>query len=436
MTGVEAVSNGVSAFREPRVRHAHGTLAAIVIILGLLLLGVAHVAQAYGITAMDQTRGDYQSVLSQIVGAVCGRGWLYHISMGSVLAVLCLSANTSFVDFPRLCHLVAQDGYLPRPFAIPGRRLVYSAGILFLAVGSASLLIVFDGITDGLIPLFAVGAFLAFTLSQAGMAAHWYRRIVAPDKTTAPSRSEHAKLTINGLGAIATGATLAVILAAKFVEGAWLVVIVVPCTIVLLRAVRRYYEEIERQVLGGCERQIDLRRHAAPAILIPIKRWDRLSRKAIQYALRLSPDITALHITNLDGPEVENERQRLRSEWHQYVEIPAKRAGLNPPSLRFLTSEFRSMGASLLRVIEHAREHHPHQLIMVLLPELVEGRWWGYVMHASRERRLRVKLLRYGGPEIVVATVPWQLQPTRPAEGIAEEEPLPTPALASAAIMR
>ena len=176
MTGVEAVSNGVNAFAEPKVRYAHGTLAAIVIILGLLLLGIAYVARGYGVMAMDQTQEGYQSVLSQLVGAVYGRGWFYYVTIGSVLAVLCLSANTSFVDFPRLCHLVAEDDFLPRPFAVPGRRLVYSVGILFLAAGAGGLLTVFGGITDRLIPLFAVGAFLSFTLSQVGMAAHWWRR--------------------------------------------------------------------------------------------------------------------------------------------------------------------------------------------------------------------------------------------------------------------
>jgi amino acid transporter len=190
MTGVEAVSNGVNAFREPKVRHAHGTLVAIVVILGLLLLDIAHVAQAYGVMAMGQTKPGYQSVLSQLVGAVYGRGLFYYVTIGSVLAVLCLSANTSFVDFPRLCHLVAEDGFLPRPFAIPGRRLVYSVGILFLATGAGGLLIAFGGITDRLIPLFAVGAFLSFTLSQAGMAAHWRRapyRGIGPAMQSWPS---------------------------------------------------------------------------------------------------------------------------------------------------------------------------------------------------------------------------------------------------------
>jgi amino acid transporter len=319
VTGVEAVSNGVSAFREPRVRHAHGTLLAIIVILGLLLLGIAHAAQAYGVMVMDETKPGYQSVLSQLVGAVYGRGWFYYVTIGSVLAVLCLSANTSFVGFPRMCHLVAEDGFLPRPFAVPGR-------ILFLAVADGALLIAFGGITDRLIPLFAVGAFLAFTLSQAGMAAHWYR---AEHRGTRGSR---AKLAINGLGAVATGSALAIILAAKFMEGAGLTVIVIPCTIVLLRAVRRYYDDLDRQILHGSLRCINLRQHEPPAVLVPIKRWDECARKAVEYALRLSPEVMALHITDLEGPDVEDLHARPSQDWHEFVERPAIQTGLNPPS--------------------------------------------------------------------------------------------------------
>jgi len=417
MTGVEAVSNGVNAFREPKVRHAHGTLVAIVVILGVLLLGIAHIAQGYGVMAMDQTKDGYQSVLSQLVGAVYGRGWFYYVAIGSVLAVLCLSANTSFVGFPRLCHLVAKDGFLPRPFAVAGRRLVYSVGILFLAAGAAGLLIAFGGITDRLIPLFAVGAFLSFTLSQAGMAAHWRRA------AHRGSRGRHAKLAINGLGALATGLALVIILAAKFIEGAWLTAIVIPCTIVLLRAVRRYYDEIDRQVLRGSHRCIDLRPQAPPVVLVPIRRWDRLARKAVEYALRLSPDVTALHLTNLEGPDVEDQQARLRQDWHEFVEQPALRMGLEPPKLRLLPSEFRSMTAPLLRAIQDAERRSPGRPVTVILPELVEGRWWGYLMHANRERRLRARLLRDGGPAVIVSSVPWQLRPADPGGVIAEEEP-------------
>ncbi|MBV8592471.1 MAG: amino acid permease, partial [Acetobacteraceae bacterium] len=424
MTGVEAVSNGVSAFREPNVRHAHGTLAGIVLVLGLLLLGIAHVARGYGVMAMDQTQEGYQSVLSQLVSAVYGRGWFYFVTIGSVLAVLCLSANTSFVDFPRLCHLVAENGFLPRPFALPGRRLVYSVGILFLAAGAGGLLAGFGGITDRLIPLFAVGAFLSFTLSQAGMAAHWWRRLKSGDPAKRGSaHGSRAKLAVNGLGAIATGIALAVILAAKFIEGAWLTVIVIPCTIVVLRAVRRYYDEIERQVLQGRQRQIDLRHHAPPVVLVPIKQWDRLARKAIEYALRLSSDVTALHVVAVEGPDCEDEEDKLRKAWRECVEQPAMRSGLRPPKLRIVSSEFRSITAPSLRAVQEAQRQHPGRPVTVILPELVEGHWWGYLMHANRERRLRARLLRHGGPGVVVSTVPWQLQPAQPEQAIAEEEP-------------
>jgi amino acid transporter len=171
MTGVEAVSNGMSAFREPTVRYGHRTLAAIVAILAAFLAGIAYLTTVFRIGAMDQTQDGYRSVLSQLAAAVTGTGVFYYTAMASVLSVLALSANTSFVDFPRMCRLVAEDGFLPKPFAIAGRRLVFSVGILYLAAGAGSLLVLFGGITDRLIPLFAIGAFLTFTLSQAGMVA-------------------------------------------------------------------------------------------------------------------------------------------------------------------------------------------------------------------------------------------------------------------------
>ena len=173
MTGVEAVSNGIGAFAQPAVRRAQATLTAIIAILGLLLAGIAVLCRAYGVGAMDEAQPGYQSVLSQLVAAVAGRGAVYYVTMGSVLFVLCLSANTSFAGFPRLCQMVAHDGFLPHIFGQLGRRLVYSAGILILSALSGVLLVIFGGITDRLIPLFAVGAFAAFTLSQAGMVRHW-----------------------------------------------------------------------------------------------------------------------------------------------------------------------------------------------------------------------------------------------------------------------
>ncbi len=417
MTGVEAVSNGVGAFKEPRTTHAHRTLAAIVIVLGALLFGIAALARAYGVGAMDQTQDGYQSVLSQLVSAVYGRGWLYYVIIGSVLAVLCLSANTSFVGFPRLCRQVAADAFLPKAFAMPGRRLVYTAGILFLAAGAALLLTVFGGITDRLIPLFAVGAFLSFTLSQAGMAMHWLRH--------GKGGNDRLRLGINSLGAIATAAALAIILAAKFTEGAWLTIVVIPATMMLLRAINGYYRRLDHLLLEGGHRRMDLHDHAPPVVVLPLARWDQISRKALAYAVHLSPDVTALHCTELEGPDAEKHEASMRQEWTRHVERPARDGGLPVPGLIVESSPYRSLLGPLLRLIETLRAKHPGRPVAVMLPQLIEARWWEVLLHTHRERRLRHALLRDGGAEIAVIAIPWQLCAPAPARALAEEEPAP-----------
>jgi len=431
MTGVEAISNGVSAFIEPRAQSARATLALIVCILSLLLLGIAYESQAYGIVAMDQARQGYQSGLSQRLGVAFGHSWSYYLAMCSVLSVLCLSANTSFIDFPRLCHMLAEDGFLPRPFALPGRRLVYSVGILFLSGGAAALLVGFGGITDRLIPLFAIGAFLAFTLSQAGMAVHWSRAMRSGNPRDRHGQQPEArndrsgvvmKLMLNGVGAITTGAALAIILAAKFEEGGWLIVLVIPCAIAILRGVRRYYDDVDRQILQGESRRIDVRRHAPPIVIVPISRWDRLSRRALQFALRISSDVTALHIIDLEGPGADDKEVALRREWREFVDEPALLAGLKPPRLELVGSQYRSIVVPLLQSIHDAQRKLPGRPITVVLPELIEGYWWGYLMHANRERRIRNLLLRYGGPNVVIASVPWQLEEAATVEEISEVE--------------
>ena len=421
MTGVEAVSNGVSAFKPPTVRYARQTLTAISAALGLLLLGVAFLAHAYGLAAMDQTQPDYQSVLSQLVAAVWGRGWLYGVTIGSVLAVLALSANTSFVGFPRLCRQVARDSYLPKAFAIPGRRLVYTAGILFLTVGAGTLLAAFDGITDRLIPLFAVGAFLSFTLSQAGMAVHW--------RQAGAGHASRARACINGLGALTTGVALAIILVAKFAEGAWLTVLVIPLTLLLLRLIRRYYRDLEHQVLAGSRRCMDLSDHAPPVVLIPLERWDSMAQRAVQAAARLSPDVVALHLTDLEGPDAEEHHSRLRADWARFVGVPAAAAGLPEPRLVIQPSPYRSLLAPLLREMETMRAACPGRPFVVVLHELTGGRWWEAALHTRRTHRLRTQVLSYGGPDVSVLVVPWQ-QTVDTAQKLAEEEP--TPADASA----
>jgi amino acid transporter len=419
MTGVEAVSNGVGAFREPVVKHAHRTLAAICAILGLLLAGIAYLAKAYGIGAMDQTREGYQSVLSQLAAAIVGRGWFYEIAIGSLLCVLCLSANTSFTDFPRLCRLVAQDDFLPRPFAVVGRRLVFSVGILYLAVTAGFLLALFGGITDGLIPLFAIGAFLTFTLSQTGMVAHW-RRELGVAQTARQRHQCRISLAINALGAVTTGAALVIIIAAKFTEGAWITILAIPCVIVLLKSIKRYYERLESELRE--HGPLDLRPSKPPIIVVAAEDWNRLTDKALKLAVALSPDVITVHLAKLEGPDVDHGEQSLRQKWACDVERPAREAGLRPPRLVMLQAPYRRIHVPFLAFVNKLQAEDPERMIAVLIPEVIKRRWWQHLLHTHRARRLRDSLQRYGGSRLVVISVPWYLDEPRLEEALVPEE--------------
>jgi amino acid transporter len=419
MTGVEAVSNGVSAFREPVITRAHRTLGAICAILAILLGGIAYLARSYGIAAMDQSQDGYQSVLSQLAGAVIGRGPFYYVAIGSVLCVLCLSANTSFVDFPRVCRLVAADDFLPRPFAAVGRRLVFSVGILYLAAAAGLLLIVFGGITDRLIPLFAVGAFLTFTMSQLGMVVHW--RSASRRATDQRERRRHrASLAINALGATATGIALAIIVFAKFTEGAWITLLVIPCVILLLRTIKRYYVQLDAQLRE--DRPLDLRHREPPIVLVVTEGWNRLTDRALQFALRLSPDVVAVHLTALGGPDVQERRHLLRRQWSHDVEKPARQAGHKPPQLVLLEAHYRRIQGPLLKFVAATEKGNRSRLIAVLVPQLVKEHWWQYLLHGYRARRLCAALLRYGGSRVVVINIPWYLEEPHIEEGLEQEE--------------
>jgi amino acid transporter len=419
MTGVEAVSNGVSAFREPVVARAHHTLGIICAILGLLLGGITYMVHSYGIMAMDQSQDGYQSVLSQLAGAVIGRGPFYYVTIMSVLCVLCLSANTSFVDFPRVCRLVAGDDFLPRPFAAVGRRLVFSVGIIYLAVAAALLLIAFDGITDRLIPLFAIGAFLTFTMSQLGMVVHW-RGELRRARTGRDRHTHRASLAINSIGAATTGIALAIISVAKFMEGAWITLLVIPLVIILLRTVKRYYVELDSQLRE--DGPLELQKSKPPIVLVVTENWNRLTDRALQFALRLSPDVLAVHLTEMGGPEIHEQHRLLRRKWAQDVEQPAKQAGHKPPQLVLLEARYRRLQGPLLKFIAATEQENPDRLIAVLIPQLVKEHWWQYLLHGHRARRLRAALLRYGGSRIVVINVPWYLEEPRVEEGLEQEE--------------
>src|SRR6202140_274665 len=284
LTGVEAVSNGVKAFREPAVKNAQRTLTVIIFVLALLLAGISYLVKAYGIAATDPGQQGYQSVLSMLIAAVFGKGVFYYLTIGSILLVLSLSANTAFADFPRLCRAIAQNNYLPHVFGFRGRRLVYTYGIAVLAVFTGILLILFGGITDRLIPLYAVGAFLAFTLSQFGMVMHWRKK-----------RGPHwvKSALVNGLGGFVTGITVIVVLVAKFAEGAWITIIFIPLLIYFFVVVRRHYHTV-RVRINCCEPVVPADQKAPPIAVIAIDRWSYISKQGIEFASRLTPEIIAI----------------------------------------------------------------------------------------------------------------------------------------------
>jgi amino acid transporter len=392
MTGVEAVSNGVMAFRDPTDRSAKLTLTIIIGMLMAMLLGIAYLVPAYGIAATDPGLPGYDSVLSQLLGAVTGRGIFYWVSIGSILFVLSLSANTAFADFPRLARAIAQNGYLPHAFVIRGRRLVYAQGIYALAVLTGGLLILFGGVTDRLIPLYAVGAFLAFTLSQAGMVMHWKR-------TGGPGAGR--SMFLNGLGAVATGITTAVVLVAKFVEGAWITVLLIPALILIMRSVHRHYRQVAKEIV--MDTPVHTEGLSEPIILLPIDRWSLVAEKAMRYAWTLSNDIRVVHVT---CGEKTNE---LRGQWCDVVEKPARTAGLPIPQLVVLDSPYRLIVKPIVNYAMQLQAENPNRHITMLIPELVETHWYHYLLHNNRPEAIRALLLFNNNQRIAVASIPYYL---------------------------
>ena len=392
MTGVEAVSNGVMAFREPTQKNALRTLTIIILLLMVFLAGIALLCRAYSIGATDPGAAGYQSILSQLTAAVMGRGWFYYLTIGSILAVLALSANTSYADFPRLTRAIAMRNYLPHVFLIRGRRLLYSHGIYALVGFTALLLIVFGGVTDRLIPLFAIGAFLAFTLSQAGMVMHWKRQ--------GGAGSTH-RMIVNGIGAVATGLTLLVVLVAKFTAGAWITAILVPGLMILMSAVRRHYDGVAREIAVDCPMRFENLNE--PLIIIPVDRWSRISEKAVRFAMKLSDQVQAVHV---DAEECYNQVQE---NWQLNVAKPFAEAGRIPPELVFIQSPYRFVLTPLLDYVAEVERNCPDRQIAVLVPELVVKHWWQTPLHNQRAQVLKLLLLVRRNHRIMVINIPWYL---------------------------
>jgi amino acid transporter len=391
MTGVEAVSNGVNAFREPTQRNARRTLTIIIILLMVFLGGIALLCRAYNIGATDPTGPGYQSILSQLISATMGRGWFYYLSIGSILAVLALSANTSYADFPRLTRAIALHDYLPHVFKIRGRRLLYSHGIAALVGFTAVLLIIFGGVTDKLIPLFAIGAFLAFTLSQAGMVIHWRKQ----------PGNNLGRMVVNGIGAFATGITLIVVLVTKFSEGAWITAILIPALITLMLAVKRHYAGVETATI--IDRPMHVENLMHPLVIVPMDRWTRITEKGLRFAMKLSDQVQAVHV------DAEDCRPEVEAMWQRNVVAPIAAASLPIPELVFLHSPFRFVLMPLVDHILQIEHDHPERQIAVLVPELVVKHWWQTPLHNQRAQLLKLLLLVRGNQRITVINIPWYL---------------------------
>ncbi|MGA9586719.1 MAG: APC family permease [Terracidiphilus sp.] len=391
MTGVEAVSNGVMAFRDDTRKNAKITLTIIIALLMVLLMGIALLSRAYGIGATNPNGPGYESVLSMLTRAVMGHGWFYYVTIGSVLLVLALSANTAFADFPRLTRAIALDDYMPHVFLLRGRRLLYSWGIYVLVALTATLLIVFRGVTDRLIPLYAIGAFLAFTLSQAGMVMHWKREGGHPFRMFA-----------NGLGAAATGITAMVVLVAKFVEGAWITALLVALMIVFMHMVKRHYVGVDREVY--LDRPIQPAQLQEPIVVVPIDRWSRITEKALSFALSMSNDIRCLHVQVADEPD------DICKDFDKFIADPSKAAGKCVPRLEILQSPYRYVLQPMVDYILKAEKESEIRKVCVLVPELVVLHWWENLLHNRRADLLKAILLIRGTRRIIVINIPWYLE--------------------------
>jgi amino acid transporter len=396
MTGVEAVSNGVMAFREPTDKYARLTLTIIIAILMVMLGGIAYLCPIYGVAATAPGQRGYQSVLSQLIAAITGRGAFYWTSIISILIVLALSANTAFADFPRLARAIARNQFLPQSFTLRGRRLVFTPGVYALAFLTGVLLIVFRGVTDRLIPLYAVGAFLAFTLSQAGMVVHWKRK---------GGRGARNSMAINAVGAIATGITVSVVLITKFREGAWITVLLIPALMLMMYLVHHHYQRVERAT--ALDTPVNTTEICEPVVLIPIERWSAVSEKTLRFAWSISKQITFVHV------DCGDEQDTFRQRWSELVAVPARNAQLPVPNLVVLESPFRFVVKPILEYALKVQAENPNNHLAILVPEFIEHHWYNVLLHNNRSQLLKTYINLQENPRITVINIPWYLHPSK-----------------------
>jgi amino acid transporter len=406
LTGIEAISNGVQAFKQPESKNAATTLSWMAVLLIVMFLGASTLAHLFNVHPLE-----HETVISQIARVVfTGKiGWFYYVVQATTAAILILAANTSFAGFPRLASLLARDRFLPRQLANLGDRLVFSNGIILLAVFSGLLVWVFRGDTSRLIPLYAVGVFLSFTLSQAGMVIHWWREGKAPGSASepvavganrsqaprkAPSRKSHWRkyLVVNGVGAVATFIVLMIFIVTKFIHGAWIVVFLIPLLVLLFLRIHRHYVDVAQQL--STEGLLGLR-PIHHEVIVPISGIHRGVITALEYAKSIAPHhVTAIYV-NLD----EEATQKLREKWQQWG------SGVN---LVVVASPYRSLARPLFNYVDRVRRSSPDVVITMVLPEFVPAKWWQNLLHNQNTLFLKGALLFKRG--VVVTNVPYHLE--------------------------
>jgi amino acid transporter len=378
MTGVEAVSNGVPAFKPPEAKNAATTLLIMAVLAVTMFIGITLLAHAYQVIPRED-----ETVVSQLArGIFEGRGLAYYLVQFATTSILILAANTAYSDFPRLASIVARDKYLPRQFMNQGDRLAFSNGILVLSAFAGLLMIVFRGDTHSLIPLYMIGVFVSFTLSQAGMVLHWRHE-------GGPRWAAHA--LVNGVGATLTFLVLVVVAMTKFTEGAWIILALIPAIVLHFRSVRRHYEGVASQLslkswLGAGPRR--------NTVIVPISGVHRAVVEALEYARSIGPDVRAVYVDT--DPRATAE---VRAQWERWGQgIP----------LVVLSSPYRSLMEPLLEYIETVEGERPYDFVTVVLPEFVPARWWHHLLH--NQRALLIKGALLFKPNVVVTSVPFHLR--------------------------
>ncbi len=383
MTGVEAVSNGVPAFKPPESRNAAATLVAMAALSIVMFLGITLLAHAYGIVPNDA-----ETVVSQIArGTFGGRGLPYYFVQAATMLILVLAANTAYADFPRLASIVARDRFLPRQFMTQGDRLAFSNGIMILSVLACVLLFVFGGDTHALIPLYMIGVFVSFTLSQAGMVRHWYHSRQPGWRSSA---------LINGFGATVTAVVLVIVTITKAAEGAWIILLMIPLLVVVFEVTRRHYDSVAANLTLRGWNPGAAGRHV---VIVPVGGVQRAVVQALRYAAALSADVRAVYV-ELD----ESSSAAIRRDWATWGQ---------GTTLVTLPSPYRSLLEPLLEYIEQVQREDPHGYVTVVLPEFVPKRLWQHLLHNQHALLLKGALLFK--PNLVVTSVPFHLGLAAPA---------------------